>query len=238
MNRDQPGSTSSPTRVDTIVNTLSAAKPAQREEHRSRRRTVGPLQIVDGEHHDLAVSLQSIEQIEQLGSDGHRVGSRLRPKSGLKLIHDPVGEERLFLVTASLEHRGIRSASRETARGGSTFPRQGRPRRRPLAGGPNELRRVAHRGGAVRTAGRRSRRRRSQGQPVEAPGTAVTTRMQVAVPKRVHLSTRVLTVRNVSDCYAFDEPARRRRHLARSPVAMTTNSRRIHQLNVTVGGPV
>jgi hypothetical protein len=72
-----------------------------------------PLQIVNGEHDDLTAGLQSVEQVQQPNSSHHRVGPGLCQDPRLQLIDDPIGEQRLCLVTADLENDSVRQRTEE-----------------------------------------------------------------------------------------------------------------------------
>ena len=84
------------------------AKPAQGEQQRTQRRAVGPLQIVDGEHHDLTAGLETVKQIHKPSSGGHRVRPWLRHGPGLQLVDDSIRKQRFRLVATDLEDDSIR----------------------------------------------------------------------------------------------------------------------------------
>ena len=92
---------------------LVGAEPPEREQHRSQRGTVGPLQIVQNQHHDPVAGLQAVEEIQQAGADSHRVVPRVRGRIGIELVHDPIRKERLVLVAASLEDHRVRERPEE-----------------------------------------------------------------------------------------------------------------------------
>jgi hypothetical protein len=71
------------------------------------------VQVVDGEYYDLATALQLVEQVQQPGTHGHRVGSGLRRTPWEQLVDDTVRERCLCLVTTNFEHHRARKRTEE-----------------------------------------------------------------------------------------------------------------------------
>ena len=59
-----------------------------------------------------------IEQVHQPLADDHRIGTRFGRGVGLKLIDDPVGEQRLGLIGAHLENHTARDRGEESGQKG------------------------------------------------------------------------------------------------------------------------
>ena len=57
--------------------------------------------------------MQPIEQIQQPNSNHQRVRPRLRQDPRLQLIDDPIGKQRLCLVTANLKNDSVRKRTEE-----------------------------------------------------------------------------------------------------------------------------